>query len=126
MSNIFEKALREKLRFNIHNGVCATEDLWTLKLTTLNDIAKQLYKTLNDDKDISFISESTKENEIIQLQFDIVKHIIDTKLEEAKAEKDRQENYQTKQKLLEIIAKKKDEKLQDMSIEELEKQVANL
>lgn len=121
---MFEKATRLKLRFRSVNGIIGIEDLWDLSLTHLNTIAKILHKSL-EDSDVSFISE-IKKDEALQLSFDIVKRVIDVKLQEREEAKVRQANIDRKSKLLQILASKQDEALGEMSQEDLLKELESL
>ena len=75
----------------------------------LDDIAKELYKKMKDENEMSFIkptSQVNKEFNIIKAKFDIVKYIIDVKLAEAEAAKKAKEIKARNQRILEIIAQK--------------------
>ena len=69
---------------------------------------------------------SIKSDEVVQLKFDIVKHIIDVRLVENEAAAKARENKEKKQQLLAIIAQKKDAALQGTPLEELEAMVAQM
>ena len=82
---MFEKASRLKLRFNTPVGLLGVEDLWDLPLTSkaafatnLDDLARDLSKRVAETEE-SFVPKDVKTN----LSFDIIKHIIKTRLEEA-------------------------------------------
>lgn len=131
MSNIFEKAVRQKLRFNSSKGLISAEDLWDLPLTSntgkpnLDAIAIELDQELKT-QNVSFVSDVTPRNTLTQLKFDIVKYVIDTKKAEnaeAAAAADRKAQ---KQRLLEELAKRQDNKIGTMSDAELEAALAAL
>ena len=84
--NIFEKATKMKLRFEFR-GLLSTEDLWDLNLELLDQLYKTLIKKKKSSDDESLLNVKTKEDDIIDLQIEIVKHIVTIKLEE-KAEKE--------------------------------------
>ena len=126
--NIFEIASKKKFRFDTNKGQLTVEDLWDLPLTAsngrpnLDDIAKDLYKKMKEDSELTFVkpaSQSNKEFNIAKAKFDIVKHIIDVKLAEAEATKKAKETKARNQRILELIAQKKDEALASKSEEEL-------
>jgi len=126
--NVFEIATRKKFRFDTCKGQVTVEDLWDLPLTATNDrpnlddIAKELYKKMKDENEMSFVkstSQVNKEFNIIKAKFDIVKHIIDVKLAEAEAAKKAKEIKARNQRILELIAQKEDEALASKSKEEL-------
>ena len=125
---MFAFATRKKFRFDTCKGQVTVEDLWDLPLTATNgrpnldDIAKELYKKMKDENEISFVkptSQVNKEFNIIKAKFDIVKYIIDVKLAEAEAAKKAKEIKARNQRILEIIAQKEDEALASKSKEEL-------
>ena len=126
--NGFEIATRKKFRFDTYKGQVTVEDLWDLPLTATNgrpnldDIAKELYKKMKDESEMSFVkptSQVSKEFNIIKAKFDIVKHIIDVKLAEAEAAKKAKEIKARNQRILGLIAQKEDEALASKSKEEL-------
>jgi hypothetical protein len=129
--NIFERASQLKLRIATAAGNVIVEDLWDIQLTSsrsvsLDDIAKGLRRVIKDREEESFVTKPSKANEELQLAFDIVKHIIEVKLTEAEVARAKADNREKKQKLLQLIAEKKDEQLKTSSIEELQAQVEAL
>jgi len=130
--NQFEKASRLKLRFDTAKGSLTVEDLWDTPLLSranglsLDTVARTLARSLKDTDTESFVVKTSKADEILQLKFDIVKHVIDTKLAEAEAAKTRAENHDKKGRIKEIIARKQNSKLEEMSEEELTAMVGAL
>lgn len=127
---MFEKASRKRLRFNTRVGIITVEDLWVLPLTgngeNLDDIAKTLNQEVKDSEEESFVVKQSGVNETLKLKFDIVKHIIAVKLAEAEAAENAAAAKAKKERIMEIIASKKDEELKDASIEELQAMVDDL
>lgn len=128
---LFEKAVRLKLRFDTPKGALTIEDLWDLPLTStrnanLDDIAKDLNRKLKDDGNHSFVAETTAADEVLQLKFNVVKHVIDVRLAENAAAKAATDKKLQKERILEIIARKQDEKLAGSSLEELQGMLAAL
>lgn len=123
--NLFEKATRAALRFESAVGHITTEDLWSMPLTSstranLNDIAKGLHSQLKAaDGEVSFVEPAAKSNEELQLKFDVVKRVIDVRVEERNAARAAAEKSVKKQKIMEIIALKEDQSLSNASVEEL-------
>jgi len=124
---MFEKASRLALRFITPKGSLSVEDLWDLPLTaanagtSLDNIAKGLYRQLKEADTESFVVKAKKSDEILQLKFDIVKHIIEIRLAENERASAKKEAKEKKQKILSIIAQKQDEKLLGSSLEDLQK-----
>jgi len=122
---MFEKAIRMKLRFP-HKGLCTTEDLWDLTPTVLDDIYKKLRKEQKEQEEDSLLTKVSTSKTKLNLQVDVVKHIVQTKVIEADVRKSLVEKKEQKVRILEIIATKQDESLRSKSIEELNKLVENL
>lgn len=130
---MFEKATRLALRFSSKVGHISTEDLWNLPLTArnknsacLDDVARAIYAEMKDHETVSFVTESTGPDNILQLKMDIVKHIIKIKLAEAQAARTDAENKTKREKLMRIIAEKKDTELYAKSTEELEAMLSSM
>lgn len=124
---MFEIATRLKLRFESNKGLLTIEDLWDLPLTSqtgksnLDDIAKGIHKQLKNNDDFSFVTPKETNNSSIQLQMDIVKHIINVRISERDNAALEAERKAKKQKILEAISKKQDDALSGASLEELQK-----
>lgn len=125
MENLFELALRRKLRF-VLGGRISTEDLFDLPLVSLDKIYCGLRKEQKAFEEDSLLSETTKERSNVDLKIEIVKHVVKTLMEEADARNRRAEARMKKDKILGIIEKKQDEGLENMSIEELQKTMEEL
>lgn len=123
--SIFETASRTKLRFD-YRGKISAEDLWDLPLTTLDEIYGVLRSSQKMSTEDSLLRKETKDGRILALKIDLVKHVVATKLQEDEAKKARATAKIQKEKIASIIAKKQDEGLESMSIEELQKQMKDL
>ncbi len=130
---MFEKAARLKLRFESSNGALSVEDLWDLPLTggtanktNLDKIAMALSRQLKEEATESFVNKPPRPNGELQLKFDIVKHVIDVRMAEAEAAKNKADSKAKKDRIMEIIAKKQDAALENASTEELLKMVEAL
>jgi len=126
----FEQASRLKLRFETAKGSLGVEDLWDLPLrgngTSLNSLAKDLSQKIKSEGEEDFVSPSTKVNAVLDLQFSLVKHVIEIRLIEKAASEALAERKEKKQKLLEIISRKRDTALEQAPVEDLEKMLAEL
>lgn len=123
---MFEKALRLKLRFRTPVGMITTEDLWDLPLSQLDATAKALNKQIKDEAEESFITTKSKANTALELSFEVVKHIIKVKLEEAEVKKAAAEKKARKAQIMELISQKQNEALSAKSLEELQAELDNL
>lgn len=123
---MYKEASKMKLRFATVKGNLSVEDLWDLNLVTLDKMAVAIDEEISKNPKKSFISEITPEDKVSKLKLDILKDIITTKLED-KAKKDSEkQRLSERKKLLEILAKKEAENLENLSIEELKKKIAEL
>jgi len=125
MGKLFEVATREKLRFPF-KGLISVEDLWDLSLTNLDEVFKSLKAKEKRVNEESLLSSKTKEDTILDVQIEIVKHIFQTKKEEAAAKLLEKENKEKVQKLLRIKEQKENQALMDMSLEDIDKEIAKL
>lgn len=129
MDNIFEKATRQKIRFDARKGDLSVEDLWELSLNDLDIIAKALNRKIREDEEESFIGKKSRtktELALKLLKLDVVKSVIATKLEEEEKAKTRATNKAQAEFLQELVQKKKLNALEAMPLEEIEKQLASL
>jgi hypothetical protein len=127
----FEKASRLQLRFDTTKGLITVEDLWDLKLTSrngfdLDTVAKSLSKAVKESGEESFVQKRTAKNAVLELKFDIVKHIIKVKMDEADVAEKAAENKTKKATILSIINTKQNEELQGKSVDELTKMAESL
>lgn len=123
MNDLFQQASRRKLRFDSSIGQLSTEQLWELTLPQLNELAISLNRKVKDVSTESFIQTETKVPKELSLRFEIVKAIIAIKLEEAEKAKKSAERKIERDKLLNALANKQDEKINRMSIKALEKEL---
>ena len=125
VENIFEYATRNKVRFSFR-GLISVEDLWDLSLTNLDSIYKELNKQSKQSEEESLLNIKTQEDELLNVQIEIVKHIVSVKLAEKEAREKATVKKAQKQKIMSIIAAKQDEALQNSSIDDLQKMLDEL
>lgn len=132
MENMFEYATRNKLRFSSIRNDLTVEQLWEVPLRSRDDfnldaIAKAANKAFKAISEESFVDNSrTPAHTRLEIAFNIVKYVIDTKLAEEETAKRRAANKVEQAKLLKILEEKQDGKLSDLSISELKKRIAAL
>ena len=119
-TNMFEIATRNKFRFPF-KGVISTEDLWDLSVESLDNVFKTLNSEMKKTKEESLLSTKSKDDEVLELKIEIVKHIVAVKQEEKEARERKFLDRERNQKIMSIIAAKQDEQLHNMSVEELQK-----
>ena len=116
--NIFEKATREKTRFNF-KGSISVEDLWDLSLRNLDTIYRQIQIELKRDPEVSLLGYGSRQRDELEFKQEIIKYIFETKKAESEAAEKAKENSAKKQMILDILAKKQNESYENMSVEEL-------
>lgn len=126
MSNIFEQASKLNLRFATGKGMQTVEDLWGLSLESLDTIAVAVDKQLDTAGKKSFIGKKDTTNKTLELQLEILKHIIEVKLEEKAVKAARVERNAQLAQLRELAASKSIEALAGKSLEEINKMIADL
>ncbi len=127
MSNekMFEIATRSKFRFP-YKGQISVEDMWDLSLLALDSVFKALNSQMRQVKEESLLSTKSKADEVLELQIEIVKYIVSVKLAEKEAREKAAEKSAQRQKIMEIMAKKQDESLENASMEDLQKMLSEL
>lgn len=118
--NMFEVATREKMRFPF-KGMISVEDLWDLSVQNLDKVFKTLNSQRKEAQEESLLNTKSFEDERLETQIEIVKYIVNVKLEERAAMVKAAENKEKKQKIMALMAKKDDEAMENMSKEELQK-----
>lgn len=124
MSDLFERATRQKLRFETTAGNISVEDIWSLPLSSgkvnLNDLAKELNKEIKSFEEEDFVNKtSNSKNDDVKLKFDIILHVIKYKAEEAEAKERAILTSEKRRSIQALIEKKESEQLEQLSIEEL-------
>ena len=124
-TNIFELATKNKFRFP-YKGMISVEDLWDLNRTQLDSIYKTLNKEVKQVQEESLMMTKSDEDAEVLAKIEIVKHIFKVKEQEAMAKMVAAENAEKKRHILDILARKQDDALQNMSEDELRKMLDNL
>lgn len=124
--SIFEQASRKKLRFKATNGQVNTEDLWGMSFEALKAIAVALKKELGNDDELDFIPSTTSKNTDEALKYEVVKHIILKKQDEAEARAQERRNAARAQVLLARLDNKENEKVDAMTEDQLKAELVTL
>ena len=123
MEKKFEKATRLGIRFTTTKGDISVEDVWNLPLTSkslsLDSLAKSLYRELKESEEESFVTKPTMKNSLIKLKFDIVKYIIDVKLQEKEEKEAKIVNKEKIEKIERVLQQMEDKELLESSKEDL-------
>lgn len=124
-NELFVWATRNKVRFPF-KGNLSVEDLWDLPVTDLDKVFKSLKAQEKKASEESLLHEKSTEDTALANKIEIVKFIVTVKLEEREKAKKTAENRAKKQKIMELIAKKDDEAMENMSKEDLMKMLDDM
>lgn len=127
---MFEKATRQKLRFDSPKGQMSVEDVWDLPLKhatrfDLDTLAKAINREIREQEEESFVEAPSKANETLKLKLDIVKHIIDVRKAEVEAREKAQERKREEEVILGIIERRERQELENLPTEDLRKRLEN-
>lgn len=136
MSNIYKQAAQTKLRFESKRGLLTVEDLFLLPLSkgeiNLRELTIAVNKNLAESNtDVpDFLTDEhqkqTEDQQRYQLQLDILKDVIETRKEEIQDAIDAHKRNQERSAIRELIAKKKQQNLENLSVEELEEKLQEI
>lgn len=130
--NLFEQATRQRLRFSSPKGELTVEQLWDLPLTStkgvsLDELAIAANRQLREQAEDSFVeSKSNPLKAQLQLQLDLLKHIISVRQAENEERRQASENAAKAARLREILAERGVKQLENLSDEEIRKQLEEL
>ena len=123
--NLFEIATRNRYRFN-YKGVMTVEDLWDLSVEALDSIFKALNRQKKTADEDSLLATKSAADAELANKIELVKYIVSVKLTEAEQRENAAANKAQRDKILAIMAKKQDAKLESMDVAELEAELAKL
>ena len=129
-SNMFERASQFKFRYP-WKGMIATEDLWDLNQDQLDAVYQALskeLKTCQEGDSLLSVKPANifdKEQELTT-KIDLVKYIFNCKKQATELHRMEAERAAKKQHILEILAAKQENALQNMSEEDLKKMLDDL
>ena len=109
--NLFEVATREKYRFP-YRGMISVEDLWDLSMEQLDVIYRTLNKAKKANSEESLIEENAVDQKTAN-EINIVKYIFNYKKNEAEERRNAAAKALKKRQLLEILAKKQNDSLNE-------------
>lgn len=133
MEKLFIKATRKKLRFESTKGNLSIEQLWDLPLTSkdkfsLDAIAVKTYKELEELNQGSFVTpvSSNPAKTELSMKLEILKTIIEIKLDDRRRAEDTASRSSERSKLLDAMAEAEKRDLASLSKEEILKRLANV
>lgn len=119
VENIYKYAVEKKLRFPF-KGQISVEDLFDLNVESLDSIYKSLKSQEKEANEESLLTTKSSEDEALEVSIEIVKQIFAQKQREKEERIKAAENRAKKQRIAEIIDNKKDEALNNLSVEQLQ------
>lgn len=119
VENIYKYAVEKKLRFPF-KGQISVEDLFDLNVESLDSIYKSLKSQEKEANEESLLTTKSSEDEALEVSIEIVKQIFAQKQREKEERIKATENRAKKQRIAEIIDNKKDEALNNLSVEQLQ------
>jgi len=122
---LFEAATKGKFRFQF-KGLISTEDIFDLSVENLDSIFKGLNSQMKQVDEESLLNIKTKADKELNTKIEIVKYIVNMKLEEKDLKSKEVAKREQKQKLLGILSNKQNEELNNKSPEELIKMINEL
>ncbi len=125
-NELFVTASRKKYRFDSTRGQLNTEDLFDLSLTALDAVAVALDDKIQKAGRKSFVGKRTAATGDDENKLEIVKSVIEFKQTEDEARKTRVAKDSQKAFLSSLLEKKQMEKMESLSEEEIQKQLASL
>ena len=123
-TNIFEKATRLKITFPFR-GTLSIYDLWDLKVGDLDTLYRSLtaeLKRSQSEGEGLLASRKTKADSILELKIELVKYVFEVISAENEKRAKSADRKRRSNEILARMAKKQDEALDGMSMEDLKKE----
>lgn len=125
--DIFEKSIRNGLRWYTTKGNVSIEDVYQLPLkttngsTSLDDLAKSLYREIVANGEASFVDDAVGGNTLLELKLDVVKHIIAVKKAENAIAVNAVDIKKQREKIMAAMARNDQTSMDEMSNIDLQK-----
>ena len=123
---LFEIATREDYRFESEKGALVVSDLWKLPLVSkrgpsLQAVAVTVHREIQKLGGETFVRTADVDPrlETLMRKLDVVKRVIEVREDEARLAKLQKSREQEKEKLLEVLEKKQQDALSELTQEEL-------
>ena len=111
--------LGETFKGKFATGEVSTEELWDYPIPVLDRLALSLQEEYKASGQKSFIRRKSPKDKILKLKLDIVVDILETKVEEEEAAKQKLEDKAHNQKIMGVIAEQEEDELKGKSKKEL-------
>lgn len=127
MTNIFEQAVKQKLRFQSDRGLLTTEQLYDLSLQALDKVARAVNTELKSVTEESFVSiRPNPLKDELTLKLDVLRQVIADLMAAQAAKELRAERAAKRRLLLETLEAKENDELKNLSKEEILKKLEEL
>lgn len=130
--NIFERAVRTKLRFPSIRGELTIEQLLDLPLLhrggfSLDEVAKTISKSLKDLPEENFVRRAANPaREVLELQLEIVKQVIAEKEAAAESARKASERAAEREALTQILHRKEQAALENLTEDQIKVRLQEL
>jgi len=118
---MYKECSRLKLRFTTTKGPLSVEHLWDLTLNALDKMAIAYQEAYEKSGGKSFLVQKSQKDKELKLRFDIVRDILDTKVQERDLKAAASGIKARNEKIMEVIQRKQDSELEGKSLDELNK-----
>ena len=125
MADIFKIAAKKKYRFS-YKGNCTVEDLWDIPLEELDKMYGRLRKQQKEQGADSLLTKETKEDKELTHKIEIIRAVVEDRIRAKERAVRAAEIKAQNQRILEIMADKKDAALRDKNIDELQEMLVAL
>ena len=119
-NELFIEASRRALRFNSTKGSLNTEDLWLLPLEALDKIAVSLDEQIQKAGKKTFLSKRAASTLELDIAFEIVKFILETRVAENEAAKEKAKKQDEKAFLTDLLKEKQMDAIKSLTTEEIQ------
>lgn len=126
MNDLFFNAVKNKYRFPSKRGNLTAEQLFDLSFEGLDEIYSELTAQLDRLPKKSLLAQKSNADNELKEKVEVVEAVFAYKTELRNKAKSLEIKRQQKQKLIELLEKKKDMALENLSEEELLKKLAEL
>lgn len=132
IENLFEQAVRSKLRFDSPKGPLTVEDLYDLPLTSergvsLDSVGREIQRVLRSLSEDSLVE--TRPNPAkkrLNLSLELIKHVIGVRQAENSEARSRVQNAAEAERIRNILKDRQDEALKAESVEALQARLNQL
>lgn len=119
-NDLFIEASRRKLRFNSTKGALDISDLWDVPLTFLDNLAVALEEQIQKAGKKSFLAKRSASTLELDISFEIVKYILETRVAENEAAKEKAKKQDEKAFLTGLLKEKQMDAIKSLTPEEIQ------